>query len=340
MAIKKSEKQLLLERIEILLIRQDSFQKEINELRFEIRNLKLADSESISLPHEKTEPVAPQPKTIDHKEITKKEVEETSLKKEKSGFVINSEIEKFIGENLINKIGIAVLIIGVAIGAKYAIDHDLISPLMRIILGYLVGFGLIAFAVRLKSNYENFSAVLFSGAMAILYFITYAAYSYYNLYPLILAVILMVIITILTVALALYYKQQVIAHFGLVGAYIVPYLLREPFAQATVFFSYMALINAGILFISATKKWKFLNYLSFLATWTIFISWFMSDNYTSNDLGICLTFLSLFFIIFYLSFLSYKLVLKEKFRIDDILILLLNSIILYGIGYTEYFCTY
>ena len=37
-----------------------------------------------------------------------------------------SDLEKFIGENLINKIGIAITIIGVAIGAKYSIDHDLI----------------------------------------------------------------------------------------------------------------------------------------------------------------------------------------------------------------------
>ena len=76
-------------------------------------------------------------------------------------------------ENLINKIGIIVLIIGVGIGAKYAIDNELISPLTRIILGYLVGAGLLGFAIRLQKKYENFSAVLLSGSMAIFYFITY-----------------------------------------------------------------------------------------------------------------------------------------------------------------------
>ncbi len=340
MAIKKSEKQLLLEKIENLLIRQDIFRKEINDLRFEIRDLKLPDAESIAPPPSKTEVVTPPQKAIDHKEIKKedpieaiKDVEEINLKKQKSPYAINTEIEKFIGENLINKIGIAVLVIGVSIGTKYAIDHDLISPLMRIVLGYLVGFGLAGFAVRLKNNYKKFSAVLISGAMAIFYFITYAAYSYYNLYPLLLTVILMILITILTVALALYYNQQVIAHFGLVGAYVVPYLLREPFAQVPFFFSYIAMINVGILFISAKKKWKFLYYLSFLVTWVIFISWFFSNNYTTNNLDLCLSFLSIFFIVFYLSFLSYKLVLNEKFKIDDIVILLSNSAIMFGIGY-------
>ena len=46
-----------------------------------------------------------------------------------------------------------------------------------------------------------------------------------------------------------------------------------------------------------------------------------------------MTFLALFFLIFYLVFLSYKLLLKEKFRIDDILFLLINSGMLYIIGY-------
>ena len=47
------------------------------------------------------------------------------------------DIEKFIGENIISKIGIAIIVIGVAIGTKYSIENDLISPLTRIILGYV-----------------------------------------------------------------------------------------------------------------------------------------------------------------------------------------------------------
>ena len=95
---------------------------------------------------------------------------------------IKSDIEKFIGENLINKIGIAITVIGVAIGAKYSIEHELISPLTRMILGYLIGIGLLGFGIKLKKKYESYSTVLVSGAIAIMYFITYFAYSFYFLY--------------------------------------------------------------------------------------------------------------------------------------------------------------
>ena len=66
-----------------------------------------------------------------------------------------SNLEKFIGENLINKMGVIIIIIGVAIGAKYSIEHDLISPLTRVILGYLVGLGLLGFGMKLKKKYEK-----------------------------------------------------------------------------------------------------------------------------------------------------------------------------------------
>lgn len=337
MSVSQNEKQELLEKLNLLLKKQSQFQQEINELQLQITTLQIKDESEkvVTKKSEESKPVTFNSKETEDTEIDKyikTVLSQKTISKEKNKSGISAELEKFIGENLINKIGIAVLIIGVGIGVKYAIDNDLISPLVRIILGYLVGFGLAGFAIRLKSKYMNFSAVLFSGAMTIQYFITYAAHSYYQLFPQLFAIILMVIITILTVALALYYKQQVIAHFGLVGAYIVPYLLKEPFINVTVLFIYMAIINSGILFISTKKKWKLLNYLAFLATWTIFISWFASKNY-DNQLATCLIFLSIFFTVFYLVFLSYKLLLNEKLTIDDIVFFLLNSSLLYFVGY-------
>src|SRR5436190_23589430 len=51
-------------------------------------------------------------------------------------------LENFIGLRLIHFIGIIVLVIGLSIGVKYAIDQDLISEGMRIILAYGAGVAL------------------------------------------------------------------------------------------------------------------------------------------------------------------------------------------------------
>ncbi|MFH4966006.1 DUF2339 domain-containing protein [Gaetbulibacter sp. M235] len=247
---------------------------------------------------------------------------------------ISNELEKFIGENLINKIGIAILIIGVAIGAKYSIENDLISPLTRIILGYLVGLGLLGLSIKLKPKFENFSAVLVSGAMAILYFLTYAAYSYYGLIPQIITFVLMFVFTGFTVFAALKYNKQLIAHIGLVGAYAVPFLLSDGSGNATVLFSYMSIINIGILVLAFYKYWKPLNYVSFVLTWLIYLSWFTINYNSINDFATALIFAGVFFVIFYATFLAYKLIKKEQFDTLDVILILANSFIFYGFGYT------
>jgi uncharacterized membrane protein len=334
----KSAKDELLEKLNELLKRQSQFQQQINALEREITQLKIQESEKEAEPvfvaEEKVQEVA-ESKSQEIKQIIRKhKVEKHSTPISiLQNSAISSELEQFIGTNLINKIGMAVVIIGVGIGTKYAIDNNLISPLVRIILGYLLGAVLTFFAIWLKKKYFNFSAVLISGAMAIHYFITYAAYSYYSLFPNSVAFGLLVLFTVITVALALYYNTQVIAHFGLVGAYLVPFLVGDPDSSVVVLFTYKLIINFGILFISTKKHWKPLNYVAFVATWVIFMSWFVSKNY-NNELGTAFTFATLFFTIFYLVFLSYKLLLKEKLQIDDILYLLLNSGIFFFIGIT------
>ena len=250
------------------------------------------------------------------------------------GAKIKSDLEKFIGENLLNKIGIAITVIGVAIGTKYSIDHNLISPLARIILGYLMGLGLLGIGIKLKKNYENYSAVLVSGAIAILYFMTYFAYSLYGLIPQFAAFALMVVFTAFTVAVAINYNNQIISHIGMVGAYAVPFLLGDRTGNVSILFGYMAIINIGILLTAFKKYWKPLYYASFVISWLIYFSWFSEKFRTSEYFELGLIFLTVFFIIFYAVFLAYKLVKKEKFDIDDVFLLLANSFIFFGLGYS------
>ncbi len=63
-------------------------------------------------------------------------------------------------------LSIIVTILGVSIGVKYSIDHNLLSPLTRIIVGYIVSLGLLGFGIKLKAKYNSYSAVLAGGAIA------------------------------------------------------------------------------------------------------------------------------------------------------------------------------
>jgi uncharacterized membrane protein len=332
----------LLHQLDVLTKKQEDFSREINHLRTEINQLKA--TEDTFTP--KVEEITIEPVVIE----SNREVLETfynddlldiQSQQQKTESPIppyvpkqsKSDWERFIGENLINKIGIAITVIGVAIGAKYSIENDLISPLTRIILGYLCGLGLLGFGIKLKAKYENYSAVLVSGAMTIMYFITYMAYALYQLVPQVMAFLLMLVFTVFTVVAALHYNRQVIAHIGLVGAYAVPFLLSTGSGNVAVLFTYMVIINIGILILAFKKYWKPLNYVSFGLTWVIFSSWFIAKYHTDYHFVLALVFLSLFFVIFYLAFLAYKVIRKEVFVLEDIILVMLNSFVFYALGY-------
>lgn len=336
----------LLDRLELLSKQQTIFQKEISEIREELYVLKYATNAEkpeikqnpvleTNLPKIESQLVENRPlkepiQEVIRQEATKKPAYPPFQPKPPKQ---KSDLEKFIGENLINKIGIAILVLGVAIGVKYSIDNELISPLTRIILGYFMGLGLIGVAIKLKKDYLNLSAVLLSGAMAIMYFITFAAYSFYQLLPQVPTFGLMVMFTIFTVIAALNYEKPVIAHIGLVGAYAVPFLLSDGSGKVGILFTYMAIINIGILAIAIKKYWKSLYFSAFGLTWLIFGSWFGINYVQETHLTLALSFLSIFFVIFYAVFIAYKLVQKEEFAKMDIVMLMLNSALFYGIGY-------
>ncbi len=181
--------------------------------------------------------------------------------------------ENFIGLKLINFVGIIVLIAGLTIGVKYVIDINLISPVMRILLTYAAGGALFFISLMLRKKYQVFSLILFSGSMASVYFTTYAAYEYYALLLRTPAFILMLVFTFFTVYNSIKYNRQEIAILGLVGAYGIPFFLKGNSENITALFSYIFIINFGVLLISFKKYWLSLMYISFFTTWLIYLSW-------------------------------------------------------------------
>ena len=335
------------QRIGNLLYRQSVFYKEIKQLENELAELKrqsnfssVSTANTVKISAEK--PVERSIETSAEKATEKPVITApTTPKPQVSAPKISlpkqpSDLEKIIGESWINKIGILIVVIGVAIGAKYSIENELISPLTRIILGYLVGIGLLGFGIKLKPKFEGYSAVLVSGAISIFYFITYFAYSFYSLIPQVLAFVMMLIFTAFTVFTAIKYNRVVIAHIGLIGAYAVPFLLSSGSGRVDILFSYMLIINLGILFISIKKDWKSLHYSAFFFTWMIYGSWFADKSFDSNLQGyeaLGLGFATAFFLVFYGVSLFNNIISKEKLDKVNIILILLNSFIYFGFGF-------
>ena len=239
--------------------------------------------------------------------------------------------ERFIGENLFGKIGIVIIIIGVFIGVKYSIQHNLISPAMRLVLGYLMGIGLFVTGAMLKKKYESFSAILVSGAMTIFYFVTFIAYAVFGYFPQSLAFVLMFLFTAFTVLASLSYNQVVIAIIGLVGGYAVPFLLSNNSGQVEILFAYTAIINIGVLILSFYKQWRSLYISALFLTWLLLFSTWASA-YQYDDFIPYFVFNLVTFLTFYVAFIAQKIHRVQELEAVDVLLFLFSSLSFYAMG--------
>ena len=319
--------QALLDRIQALERQQFDLKLAIDAVKIQARNLSKPTSESSEPTLIAPKPAQPTP------EMVRPTPMPTALQPPVARPVVpkkSSDFERLIGENIANKVGMAIIVLGVAIGVKYAIDHELLSPLMRIVLGYLTGVAILGVSMRLRKDYFELSAVLLSGALAIFYFITFFAYDYYHLFPQWLAFLMMVLVTVFAAVSALNYDKMIIAIGGMVGAYAVPLLLSSGADRSLELLAYVLMINVGILYLSFKRNWNILYYLAFGFTWLIYFGWYVTAS--NNHEYLALLFSSLYFALFYTAFMVYKVIRNQQFNHTNIFILAINALFYYGAG--------
>ncbi len=225
-------------------------------------------------------------------------------------------------------IGIVVLVTGLSIGVKYAIDKELISEIMRISLAYAAGVTLFLLSWWLKKKYQLFSAILFSGSMASVYFTTYAAFVYYHFFPPFVAFAIMTALTVYTVITAISYNRQEIAVLGMVGAYGIPFLVSANAERVDLFFSYILLINIGVTFISFRRSWKLMQYLALVITWILFAGWsFM--RYDPSNLVLGIVFMAAYYLLFLVSAIAPRINRSSALLPGQIQQVIINNSALY-----------
>jgi uncharacterized membrane protein len=247
----------------------------------------------------------------------------------------NPDLEKFIGENLINKIGILILVLGISFFVKYAIDKDWINEPARVGIGILCGALVMAIAHKLKKNFASFSSVLVAGAISIFYFTIYIAFHEYGLFSQTVAFIIMVLITAFSALVSVSYNRQELAVLSLIGGFATPFMLSTGSSNYVVLFSYIAILNIGVLAISYFKKWKLTTILAFIFTILLFFSWIITkiwnDDFPSTGLFI---FATIFYFIFSITTVLGNIRNKGVFSFIEYGILIVNTFFYFGIGLT------
>lgn len=240
------------------------------------------------------------------------------------------DYEKYIGENLFGKIGILVLVVGMGLFVKYAIDKDWINEVFRTVLGFVVGGGLIILSQRLKKTYRTFSSLLAGGAFAIFYVTVAMAYHYYGLFSQTVAFIILVVLTVLMSLLSVVYNRRELAVIGLVGGFIAPFLVSNGMGNYLVLFTYLTILNVGMFGLSLYKKWGELPVIGFVATYVIMLGYsLVADLDIAGNIQLIhlLLFSTLFYLIFLLPVVSVLRTDNKKANQPLMMIVVLNNFI-------------
>jgi len=237
--------------------------EDIAALTKEIRNLKQVETKNITVEEKPVQKAGVPPPIITTvpKEEKKEEIKPVFTTEIKQEFVIEikreevlvekkepprvivpaprqeGDIEKFIGENLLSKIGIAVLVLGISFFVKYAIDQNWIKEGGRVIIGLIAGGILIGIAHRVRNSYRSFSSVLMGGGLTVFYFTIAFAFHQYHLISQTAGFIIMVIITAFAVLLSLYYDRLELAILATIGGFVTPFLVSTGQDNYTALFT-------------------------------------------------------------------------------------------------------
>lgn len=247
----------------------------------------------------------------------------------------NPDLEKFIGENLINKIGILILVLGISFFVKYAIDKEWINEIARVGIGILSGLVLLAVSHKLRKKFAAFSSVLVAGAISVFYFTIAIAFHDYHIFNQTAAFIIMTVITIFSAVIALSYNRVELAILSLIGGFGVPFMISTGEGNHVVLFTYILILDCGILAISYFKKWNILTLLAFIFTTLLYSSWMslmILEN--QNHYESAFLFATLFYFVFSNAVFLGNARNQWVYSKLDYFLLLSNTFVFFSLGIT------
>ncbi len=179
----------------------------------------------------------------------------------------------FNGENLLVKLGVVILFIGVSFLVKYAVQQGLLPIQLRLTGAALGGAALLAVGWRLRLRRSEYALALQGGGIGILYLTTYAAFRLFGLIPDLPAFGLLVAISILCGALAVLQDSKTLALFGVSGGFVAPLLASIGSGDPRPLFGYYLVLNAAIIGVAWFRSWRSLNLAGFLGTFFVSTFW-------------------------------------------------------------------
>ena len=187
-------------------------------------------------------------------------------------------LEEVLGTNWLNKLGVIILVIGVALFLAYQLQH--VGPLGKVVAGYVVSAAMLGagFFFEKNARYRLLARASMGGGWALAFFTTFAMYQVpaarvISSQPLDLALLL--IVGAGMVAHSLKYRTQVVTGLAFLLAFLT--FISVSFSRPDLYSASNLYVNAilalGLIVIAFRLRWFEMETLGILATYLTHYLW-------------------------------------------------------------------
>ncbi|ALF59565.1 DUF2339 domain-containing protein [Psychrobacter urativorans] len=226
-----------------------------------------------------TQPLVPDSQSLDNRNsIAPIEPDERSFPIVTSLF--HSIQNWFLGGNLVVRVGVLVLLVGVVLLLRLLSEYIEIPIGIKLSAIGVSGLALAGLGFKLVPKRFAYGITLQGAGLATAYLTTFFAYSVYEVMSSLPSFITLGILSAVTVALAVRQNAFPLALLALSGGFFAPILTSQDTGSLTALFSYYLLLNVTIAVIAHYRPWKVLNLFGAGVTFGLAYYWGLTENLT------------------------------------------------------------
>lgn len=215
------------------------------------------------------------------------------------------------GGNMLVKLGVLILFLGLAFLLRYTAERVTVSIEMRYASVVLVGAGLLALGWFLRRRRPDYAIVIQGAGIGVFYLTTLAAMKLHGLLPATAGFGFLFAVAVLSAILAVLQNAPALAIIAALEGFAAPVLASTGQNNPVGLFSYLLVLDIGILLVAWFKAWRVLNLIGAVGTFTLAVGW-AQKYYTHDQFDIVQPFLAVFFLLFIaIGFLFARRTLSE-----------------------------
>lgn len=201
------------------------------------------------------------------------------------------------GGNMLVKLGVLILFLGLAFLLRYTAERVTVPIELRYAAVALVGAGLLVLGWLLRKKRAGYALILQGAGIGVFYLTTLAAMKLSGLLPASVGFAFLFGVAVLSAALAVLQNAPMLAIVAALEGFAAPVLSSTGSNQPVALFTYLLVLDIGIVLIAWFRAWRVLNLIGFVGTFTLAAGW-AHKYYTDDQYATVQPFLIVFFLLF------------------------------------------